>query len=88
MARKLLAENADELTFDKAVELCVNIEHTAKGAVSLAQAESKEGNRREESVHKLDRVCYRCLGDHSAAVCRHKQATLQVQENRPRRARL
>ena len=74
MARKLLAENAGELTFDKAVELCVNIEHTAEGAVSLARAESTEGNRQEERMHKLDRVCYRCLGDHSTAVCRHKQA--------------
>ena len=75
MVAKLLTKKMEELTFDKAVTICVGLEHTTRDMAKIV-GRAKQPDDAERQVNRVSdaNVCPRCLLPHKEEECKFKNA--------------
>ena len=75
MVAKLLTKKMEELTFDKAVTICVGLEHTTRDTAKIV-GRAKQPDEARTQVNRVSdaNVCPRCLLPHKEEECRFKNA--------------
>ena len=70
MVAKLLTKKMEELTFDKAVTICVGLEHTTRDTAKVV-GRAKQPDDAERQVNRVSdaNVCPRCLLPHKEEEC-------------------